>query len=75
MRFIAILLVIFGLTAEESMDEFIELSVNILEKRGIDAEARTVALKIYIENLLEKYELEKERRLLDPNDHSKGCQL
>jgi hypothetical protein len=74
-RFIAILLVIFELNAEQVLDEFIELSVNVLEKRGIDAEARTTALKTYIEGLLEKYGIEKERRLVDSSGHNNDCKL
>jgi hypothetical protein len=75
LRFISILLVTFGLTASQAFDEFFELNVAILEKRGIDAAARTTALKTYVERLLDKYGLERERRLLDPNERSKGCKL
>jgi hypothetical protein len=75
LRFISILLVIFGLTASQALDEFFELNVSILEKQGIDAATRTTALKAYIERLLDKYGLKKEVRLLDPNERSKGCKL
>jgi hypothetical protein len=75
LRFISILLVTFGLTASQVLDEFVELNVAILEKQGIDAVARTTALKTYIERLLKKYGLKKEMRLLDPNERSKGCKL
>jgi hypothetical protein len=74
-RFIAILLVILGLTVDQALDEFIEFSVNILEKQGVDAEARTAELKVYIDKLLEKYHIEKDMRLLDSHDRSKGCKL
>jgi hypothetical protein len=67
--------VIFELNEEQLLDEFIELSVNVLEKQGIDAEARTAALKTYIEGLLEKYGIEKERRLVNSSDHLNGCKL
>jgi hypothetical protein len=60
---------------EQAMEEFIELSVNILERQGIDAQARTTALKAHIEKLLEKYAIERETRLLDSNEPSKGCKL
>jgi hypothetical protein len=63
------------LTAEQVLDEFIELNAAILEKHGIDALARTTALRTYIETLLEKYGLKREMRLLDPNERSKGCKL
>jgi hypothetical protein len=75
MRFIAILLVILGLSAEQVLDGFIELSVNVLEERGIDAQARTAVLKIYIERLLEKYGVDKERRLVNSASHLNGCKL
>jgi hypothetical protein len=75
LRFISILLVTFGLTATQALEEFIELNVTILDKQGIDAVARTAALKTFIEKLLDKYGLERERRLLDPNERSKGCKL
>jgi hypothetical protein len=74
-RFIAILLVILGLTADQALDELVEFSVNILEKQGVDAEARTAELKVYIDTLLEKYHIEKDMRLQDPHDRSKVCKL
>jgi hypothetical protein len=74
-RFIAIFLVLLGLTAEQALDEFIEFSVNILEKQGVDDAARTAELKVYIGRLLEKYHIEKNMRLLDPHDRSEGCKL
>jgi hypothetical protein len=63
------------LTAVQALDEFIELNVAILEKQGIDALARTTALRTYIEELLDKYGLKREMRLLDPNERSKSCKL
>ncbi|KIM27338.1 hypothetical protein M408DRAFT_24562, partial [Serendipita vermifera MAFF 305830] len=73
--FIAILLVVFGLTAEDALEEFTDLSVNILDKQDIDAETRTAALRKYVEDLLVKYEIDPNLRLLDVNDRSKGCKL
>jgi hypothetical protein len=67
--------VIFGLSAEEALEKFIELSADVLEKRGIDAQARTAALKTYIERLFEEYVIDKERRLLDSGDRLNGCKL
>jgi len=75
LRFISILLVVFGLTATQVLDDFVELNVAILEKQGIDARARTTALKTYIEGLHDKYGLKREMRLLDLNERSKGCKL
>jgi hypothetical protein len=72
---VAILLVIFELSAEQALEEFIELSANVLEKPGIDAHARTAELKTYIERLLQKYQIDKERRLVDSGDHLKNCKL
>jgi hypothetical protein len=63
------------MTAAQALDEFVELNVAILEKQGIDPQARTAALKTFIEKLLNKYGIERERRLLDPKERSKGCKL
>jgi hypothetical protein len=67
--------VIFQLSAEQALDELIEFSVNVLENREINAQARTVALKAYIERLLEKYGVDKERCLVDSGDHFNDCKL
>jgi hypothetical protein len=67
--------VVFGLNGEQALDEFVELSVAILEKHEMDAAARTAALRVYIDKLLEKYEIEKEERLLDTNVRSKGSKM
>jgi hypothetical protein len=57
------------------LGEFTELTVNILEKHEMDASARTAALRVYIDKLLEKYGIEKKRRLLDTNIRSKGSKM
>ena len=73
--FIAILLVVFTLDAYQAMEEFIDLSVSILEKQEIDAEGRTAALKQYINQLLEKYDIQPDTPLLDQSVDSKNCKL
>ncbi|KIM25296.1 hypothetical protein M408DRAFT_74581, partial [Serendipita vermifera MAFF 305830] len=73
--FIAILLVLFGLTAEEALDEFIGLTANILDKRDIDAETRTVALRDHIDKLLEKHVIDGSSHIMDFNGRSMGCKL
>jgi hypothetical protein len=65
---------VFGLTAEDALSEFVALTVEVLELRGVDAAARTTALTRHIDNLLKKYVMDDER-LLDPNGRSKGCKL
>jgi hypothetical protein len=67
--------VVLGLNAEQSLDEFIELSDSILEKQGMDAPARTAALRVYVDKLLEKYEIGKKTRLLETNICSKGSKM
>jgi hypothetical protein len=67
--------VVFGLNAEQALDEFTELSVSILEKHEMDAPSRTAALRVYIDKLLDKYEIGKEMRLLDTNLRSKGSRM
>jgi hypothetical protein len=74
-RFIAILLTVFGLTTSEALEEFIDLSTNILDIQGIQADVRTAALKSHIHNLLKKYGIKDEMRLMDPNPRSKDCKL
>lgn len=73
--FVAILLVIFGLSAEEALDEFIDLSVTVLSKHDLDAKARTEILRARVSNLIDKYKMSQEMRLLDPSDRSQGCKL
>jgi hypothetical protein len=74
-RFIAILLTLFGLTANEALEEFINLSTNILDIQGVEPDDRTAALKLYIHNLLTKYGIKEEMRLMDPNSRSQNCKL
>ena len=66
---------VFGLNAEQVLDEFIELSVSILEKHDMDAPARTAALRVYVNKLLQKYEIGQEARLLDANVRSKCSKM
>jgi hypothetical protein len=63
------------LSAEQALDEFIELSDSILEKQEMDAHARTTALRVYIDKLLQKYEIGKEIRLQEINIRSKGSKM
>jgi hypothetical protein len=72
---IAILLVVLGLNAEQALDEFIKLSVNFLEKQGMEPMSRTAALKLYIYELLESHEISSDMRLWDPNVRSKGSKM
>jgi hypothetical protein len=67
--------VVFGLNADQALDEFIELSVNVLEKHDMDPLARTTALSVFIDKVLKKYDIEKEARLLDTNVRSKGSKM
>jgi hypothetical protein len=63
------------LSAEQALKEFIELTANVLEKPGIDAHARTAELKTYIELLLQKHQVDKERRLIHSGGHLDYCKL
>jgi hypothetical protein len=69
------LLVVFGSSAEQALDEFIKLSVNFLEKQGMEPAARTAALEVYIYELLESHGIASDMRLWDPNVRSKGSKL
>ncbi|KIM26629.1 hypothetical protein M408DRAFT_72598 [Serendipita vermifera MAFF 305830] len=73
--FIAIILVVLGLTADNALEEFIDLTINVLNKEGLDAEDRTSVLKAYTEALLDKYSFTKDTRLLDTRNHSENCKL
>jgi hypothetical protein len=63
------------LSAEQALDEFIELSDSILEKQEMDAPSRTTALRAYIDKLLEKHGVGKETRLQDTSIRSKGSKM
>jgi hypothetical protein len=70
-RFIALLLVVFGLTAEQALEEFSELSTNVLDFPG-EASARTTALRSHIDSLLLKYGIEKEMLLTESTSQLNG---
>jgi hypothetical protein len=65
--FVAILLVIFGLTATQAPEEFIELNSSVLEGQRIHARARTAALEEYITILATKHGIDKNALLADSN--------
>jgi spore maturation protein SpmB len=75
LRFVAILLVMFKLKALEALNEFIDMNSKIFEVQGVDAEARTVALKGWIDGRLAKYEMDPSVTLLDPNRGFPSCKL
>jgi hypothetical protein len=64
-----------GLTVEQALEDFVELSQEVLELQGADAEARTTALQAYIAKLTKKRSIPESMRLMDHNDRSKGCKL
>lgn len=77
-RFIAILLVVFGLNARQALDEFTDLNDKILEKGGMNAQGRTAELKTHIDNLLDRHNVAPNLRLLDSTVRSGGsgaCKL
>jgi hypothetical protein len=67
--------VVFGLSVEQVLDEFIELSDSILEKQEMDAPGRTAAVTVYVDKLLEKHGIGKRTRLLETNVRSKGSKM
>jgi hypothetical protein len=67
--------VVLGLSAEQALDEFIKLSVDLLEKQGMEPKARTAALEVYIYELLESHEIASGMRLWDPNVRSKSSKM
>ncbi|KIM26748.1 hypothetical protein M408DRAFT_57060, partial [Serendipita vermifera MAFF 305830] len=73
--FISLLLVILGLTTEQALEEFIDLSSSILDLTGVEAPMRTLKLKEHIARLLGKYGIDEKMRLMDKNKRSKGCKL
>ena len=74
-RFIAILLVVFGLNAKQSLDEFTDLNDKILEKGGMNAQARTTELKNHIDDLLNRHKVASDLLLLDSTLYSGACKL
>ena len=75
LRFIAILLVIFDLSAEQASEEFVQLCANVLDVKGIDAKQRTGLLKAYLDKLCTIHDLDKKIKITDPNGRSNGCKL
>jgi hypothetical protein len=69
------LLVVFGLTAETALGEFISLNVELLDVEAINAEARTTILKEFIDKLLAKYGIHKNTGILQQSARSQGCKL
>jgi hypothetical protein len=74
-RFIAILLVVFGLTAETALGEFISLNVELQDVKTIDAEARTTILNGFIDKLLVKYKIGNNTGVWEQSARSQGCKL
>ena len=56
----------FGLTVEEALEEFIDLSVKVLDFKGMEAHARSVLLKEHLIKLLENHDVKKEAPLIQP---------
>ena len=75
LRFISILLVVLKMTTEKVLEEFIDLSVKILDVKHIEAQARTALLKQHLIELLEKHGIKKEMSLLSSSRQSTGCKL
>jgi hypothetical protein len=67
--------VVLGLSAEQALEEFIKLSVEFLEKQGMEPTARTAALGVHIYELLESHEIASDMRLWDQHVRSKGSKL
>jgi ABC-type Na+ transport system ATPase subunit NatA len=74
-RFISILLVVLGWTAEKALEEYIDFTVRVLDLKNVDVEERTTALKNYVSKLLKMHEIKDGMRLLDLNARSRGCKL
>jgi energy-converting hydrogenase Eha subunit B len=73
--FIAILLAMFGLTAEQASRGVMGLVTDVLDIKGVDADARTVVLEDYIERLMDKHDLEQDIHLMSPNGRPKNCKM
>ncbi|KIM30831.1 hypothetical protein M408DRAFT_271216 [Serendipita vermifera MAFF 305830] len=63
------------MTAEMAHEEFIELNANVLELTGVDAQKRTAILREHVEALLDRHKVEKDARLMDSFERSRGCKL
>ncbi|KIM21473.1 hypothetical protein M408DRAFT_80521, partial [Serendipita vermifera MAFF 305830] len=73
--FIALLLVLLGLNTEQILSEFVDLSDNILDKQGLTSQARTKELVLHIDDLLKRYHVRPNARLLDQNLGSGSCKV
>jgi len=63
------------MTANQALEEFIELSVKVLDMPNQDAAARSAALEKHVHALLEKHAIERERRLMEPGARVGDCKL
>lgn len=68
-------MVLLGLSADEALEELIELSVDILEKEEMDADARTTALKQHISRLIKRHNVMDNMNILESNALSGNCRL
>jgi hypothetical protein len=75
-RFIAILLVTFGLDVGTALEEFNEMSNRILNKSiRYTPKERTEMLRSMVGDLLKKKGFELDAKLKAPNENDGGCKL
>lgn len=72
---VAILLVIFGLTASEALEEFTEFSVKVFKDVNPDPMMQTRKLKRAVQDILEKHEVIPERKLISIQNPMPRCKL
>jgi hypothetical protein len=67
--------VVFGLNARQALDEFADLNNQVIEKEGMNAQARTAKLTKHIDNLLNRHKIAPDLTLLHPALRAGACKL
>ncbi|KIM19923.1 hypothetical protein M408DRAFT_30808 [Serendipita vermifera MAFF 305830] len=73
--FIALLLGLLGLNAEQTLSEFVDLNNKILNKLRLTPQVRTNELAIHIDDLLKRYGVRPNTRLLDQSPSPGSCKV
>lgn len=73
--FIAILLVILKLTAKEALEDFTDFSVKVFKDIDPDPKKQTSKLEQAVQDILDKYDVDKNRKLIQDGESTPKCKL
>jgi hypothetical protein len=72
---VAILLVAFKMTATEALEEFTKFAIAVYKDADRDPKKQTKRLKVALEGILERHELDKETKLIPTDQPTATCKL